>query len=181
MLIKVSSILVPALLLSSGTAYANSWNTSVIEDEFTGDKKEVTFVEDSLYRIAIACGWGPRGSYYTPRILFKSKQPSRANPINIAWKIDEQDGKRGNYWHHSDGYYGPNYGNEGQRMKEISDTLVSEMKAGNSILVSMNNKPSSRLTLIGFSVAYNHVEQQCKDVYPKFDGYHTQRVYHKIN
>ncbi|MPW37297.1 hypothetical protein [Vibrio sp. B1Z05] len=176
-----SMILFPSLILSSPFALANTWNTIHLEDEFTGQKQEVTLVEDNQYAIALACGWGPRGSYYTPRVVFKSKLVNGGNPKPIAWKIDDKQGVRGNYWHLDSGFYGPNYGNEGQRMKDIADLLVNEMKTGNTILVSMDNKASSRLTLSGFAAKYDYVEKQCKDVYPKYDQYHTQRVFYKIN
>lgn len=181
MLKKSRVILLSSLVLSSPFALSNTWNTIHLEDEFTGQKQEVTLVEDNQYAIALACGTGPRGSYYTPRVVFKSKLVNGGNPKPIAWKIDDKQGVRGNFWHHSDGFYGPHYGNEGQRMKDISDLLVSEMKTGNTILVSMDNKASSRLTLSGFTAKYNYIEKQCKDVYQKYDQYYTQRVFYKIN
>ncbi|MEZ9831910.1 hypothetical protein AB4341_00030 [Vibrio breoganii] len=115
------------------------------------------------------------------KIVFKPKLFNHSYYKPIAWKVDDKQGVRGNYYHLDQGFFGPNYGNEGQKMKDVADLLVNEMKAGNTILLSMDNKASSRFTLSGFTAKYNYVEKQCKDVYPKYDRFHTQRVSYKIN
>lgn len=182
MKLKLHVFLFAFFLLPSHLVYAQAWKTVYKKDEFTGKKEEITLVENSQYIVALACGDGPRGSDYTPRVLFSSKIVKGGSHKHVSWKIDNNEGFRRIYMPHSHGsyFYGPHYGNEGIKKKEFSDLLVSQMKSGNTILVSMDNKESSRLSLSGFANKYKYVEEQCKNVYPKLNQYYKQKVFYEV-
>ena len=180
---KLKAVIFLSVFLSSNIAYSQAWRTVTLKDEFTGEREEITLVENSQYVIALACGDGPRGSDYTPRVLFSSKNARKGGFKLLSWKVDNNKGYNRRYLPHSitsNSFYGPHYGNEGIKKKELSDLLVSQMKAGSTILVSMDNEKSSRLSLSGFTAKYNYVEDQCKNSYPKLNQYYKSKVYYKI-
>ncbi|HHQ4615823.1 MULTISPECIES: hypothetical protein [Aeromonas] len=165
----------------------SAWKTEIYTDEFTGEKHEITKATiDKNFHVAITCGSGPRGTDYNPIIVFSenkelSSSPNSFDMKEIAWKVDDNKGYRMYYWGQGDGFYGANWGNDGDKRKEHVDTQVQQFKSGNYVLVKIANNKPVRISLIGFTKAYNYVKNACRNTYPKYSEHYKQHVLHPLN
>ena len=158
----------------------NDWTKLSKTDQFTD---EVYFqyrspIFDGQY-MTLACGDGPRGRYYEPDLVFhggKENQPFSSLQIKI--RVDSNELIQGLAWHKDieQGGYSINLGNNGQRNKEIVDQISAQFKSGSIVLIQQGNKKPIKISLNGFSEAYEQTHKLCQSSSME---YRMQRVWLK--
>ncbi|GAA5130763.1 hypothetical protein [Thalassotalea piscium] len=156
-----------ALLGISFSISANAdWIKQTKTDKFTDEVfyQYRSSTVDGQY-LTLACGNGPRGSYYEPDVVFHyGKGGYESKPLQIKIRVDNNDFIQGVAWNKDvrEGGYSINWGNNGNRNKEIVDKISKQFKSGTFALIQQGNKNPAKFSLKGFSEAYKQTHDLCQ-------------------